>query len=159
MAAGVISAIQEKYDSLTFPNRPTQLWFGQAPLTDKDGLDVQLPIIQLYHDAATQVTTFEYPSIETWAFHFEAYAATLDDVEALAKGVLFDQLPPENVAGLAYTQSLPLPPHYKFEQFTVRSLPLYARVTQQRAADASAAFSATWQMLLEVYYIGWPPPD
>lgn len=154
MASGVFSAIQEKFDSLTYIGKPNQLWFGEAPLKDPDGNNVDLPLAQMYHESAGDITTFEYPSIQLHRIRFEVYAYQLDQVEHQCMGILFDNQDPQLAAGLAYTSSLPLPSTYQFLQFRITSLPVYRRIAQQRAQTTQAAHMGTFSMELEIQYVG-----
>lgn len=153
MADGVLSAVQEKFASLSYDARPSRLWFVDAPLKDVDGSMLDLPIVQFYHENTQAPTTFEYISEEIWRLRFEVYTKTLDSCEAQCNGVLYNQDSPMNVAGLAFTADLAVPSNYQFNALNLISKPIYKRLAIQRTADATAAYQGVFMMDLIVVQI------
>jgi hypothetical protein len=150
MAQGVLSAVQELFSTLSYDDRPPQLWLGDAPLKNPDGSMVDMPIAQFYHENTAGSTTFEYPSLQLWRLRFEVYSRTLDDCEWQCNGILFNNGPPEDHEGLAYTQTLPVPATYIFNAFNVVSLPKFTRLAIQRTDKAEAAYQGVFMLDLVV---------
>ena len=85
MAASVIAAVIERFNTLTFAAVPApKLWFDEAPLRDGAGATVTPPYVVLKDDGTVPDYDFELMSIEVTTFRFEIYAPGLAAADAIA---------------------------------------------------------------------------
>lgn len=80
------------FDSLTFSGKPSQLWFGEASLKDKNGSAVTLPIVEFYElEGGETPQTFEHSAFMCrTTYRVEVWAQTLETCTDVVLGMLFN---------------------------------------------------------------------
>ena len=88
MAASVIAAVLDKYDTLTLPGSPP-CFFDQIPATDGNGAQLYPPFVVLEDDGLTPTWEFERHPFEETRLTFRVYALGLDDADAIVEGIKY----------------------------------------------------------------------
>jgi len=102
---GVLAAIAERYNGLTFPNKPAILWFGDAALKTAAGATA-LPTAELFDEGGTNKLVAGQ-TLRTINVRIEVFADSMESLEDIERGLKYGSGAPE--AGLGLHRALTLP--------------------------------------------------
>lgn len=115
MASGLIAAVMEKYESLTFAGADqARVFFDEKPQLTT--VQILPPYAVLTDGGMNPEYTFEYVPVETTGFTLTLYAGSLAEIDAMVNVVRFNGGTPQQHLGLDNCTSLNLDgPRYEME--------------------------------------------
>lgn len=158
VAQSLSAAIEERYDSISFPNKPSRLWLDWAALVEESaGSYVNLPVVvlKMLGKPRTIGETFEHDFAVEADFDIHVFSDSSTTAEAIAVGIEFAGQPVAAGAGMYFTPSLP----WAANSWTLLHCKANGGWGQEQMRDPQSAAATpvthiTIPMQLEARYLG-----
>lgn len=148
----VIDAIQQRYAAQTWSGKPDTLWFETAWPRNSAGTLISFPIIKFTHDGTPHDSLFQHAVLQHWRFTFQALGASVQVVDAVYAGVMWDgQDPtasPYTGSGLWCPPTMTLPTAYTFKHLIPTDQFRIEQLDQLTSPTGEPLCRVTWGMEL-----------
>lgn len=148
----MISVLQERFNSQTWPGKPSDLWFSAAwPRVGNQW--VTYPLVIFKHDGTPHDPFFAEHVLQHWRFTLTAYAESPQGVEALYNGIMFDGADPLAGTGFGFwrPRTVTVPTGYTFKHLVPTDPFVITPKDNQPGPSGAALTTGTWGVELYVH--------